>query len=123
MGTIRLFYEIQSCQDCLYSWEGYAHGFSRGHSVFEKSDVIAFAPDDLGYFIPRGERIEIDAQLKALGWHHLETCPNCSSRCLFPLRYSQESCKEIECIEVQQEDLEGSSGVWQLSPDGIKKFS
>lgn len=123
MANITLFYEVQSCQKCLYSWEGYAHGFSRGHSILEKNNTIAFAPDDLGYLVPRGEHIEIEEQLKSLGWHQLETCPRCGSRSLFPLTYSQESCKVVECIEVKREDLEGQSGIWRLSQSGIKKFA
>jgi len=123
MATLRLFREVQSCQECLFSWEGYAHGFSRGHSVLEKDDRVAFAADDLGYLIPRGEHIEIESQLKAMGWHQLECCPKCGSRKLFPLEYKDETAVEISCLEVQRGDLEKQGELWRLSADGLEKFA
>jgi hypothetical protein len=122
MFLIRLFREEQSCQKCLFSWEGYAHGCFRGHSVLEKGERIAFVADDLGYLIPRDEHIEIESQLTALGWHQLETCPQCGSRTLFPLNYKQQSAVEVPCISVNRGDLEKQGGLWRLSADALRKF-
>jgi hypothetical protein len=123
MSTLRLFREVQSCQDCLFSWEGYAHGFARGHTVLEKDGRIAFAADDLGYLIPRGDHIEIESQLTAIGWHRLECCPKCGSRKLFPLHYDSETTMDVQCIEVRREDLEKHGDWWKLSPQGLARFS
>lgn len=35
---------VLSCKDCLFSWEGHAHGFSRGHSMLTKNDRVLFIP-------------------------------------------------------------------------------
>jgi len=123
MSTLQLFREIQSCQDCLFSWEGYSHGFSRGHTVLEKGGRIVFAADDLGYLVPRGEHVEIEEQLKSLGWHQLETCPKCGSRKLFPLEYPEETLAEVECVEIQRSDLEKVNNLWQVSDDSLSKIA
>ncbi|GAB2492868.1 hypothetical protein [Arenimonas alkanexedens] len=123
MPTLRLFREVQSCQDCLFSWDGYAHGFARGHTVLEKEGRIAFAADDLGYFIPRGDHIEIESQLTAIGWHRLESCPKCGSGSLFPLHYDPKTMVDIECVEVRREDLEKNGQRWTLSPYSLVRFS
>lgn len=123
MRTIKLFREIQSCQECLFSWEGYSHGFSRGHTVFEKGSLVVFAPDDLGYLVPVGEHIEIESQLKSMGWHQMETCPKCGSRKLFPLEYSEESALEVECIEINRDDLVKGKNVWELSNSALSKLA
>lgn len=123
MGKLTLFREVQSCQDCLFSWEGYAHGFSRGHTVMEKGERVVFAPDDLGYLVPRGEHIEIESQLTGLGWHQLESCPRCGSRRLFPLEYSANSQVDVECDEVTGEDLEKRGRYWRLNQNAVKRFT
>ena len=123
MSSIRLFREVQSCQACLHSWEGHAHGFARGHTVLEKEGRIAFAADDLGYLVPRDDHLEVEAPLKALGWHQLQTCPKCGSRSLFPLACRPDSIVEVPCLSVGLEDLEKKGGAWTLSPEALRRFT
>ena len=123
MENLKLFKEVQSCQDCLFSWEGYAHGFFRSHSVLEKDGRIVFAADDLSYLVPYDEHIEIETQLKQYGWHELETCPKCKSRNLFPLEYNQKSMVEVQCFTVGKSDLVNTGKLWRLSASALEKIA
>ena len=89
----------------------------------EKGTKIVFAPDDLGYLVPRGEHVEIEGQLKSQGWHQLETCPKCGSRRLFPLEYPADTLAEVECFEVQRSDLEKADDIWKLTNEALSKIA
>ena len=123
MQTLRLFQEVQSCRDCLSSWEGFTHGFVRGHGVLRKGEQFVFAADDLGYLIPRDEHIDVETQLKSLGWHQLETCPKCGSRNLFPFQYSESTLVDVECIPIEITDLEPHNKIWTISNKALSKFA
>ena len=45
--TINLFQEHLTCKACEHSWEGFLHGFCRGHSVLQKEARVLFVPDDI----------------------------------------------------------------------------
>jgi hypothetical protein len=94
----------------------------RGHSILKKGEQIVFAADDLGYLIPRDEHIDVETQLKFLGWHELETCPKCSSRNLFPFQYSENTLIDVECISIEISDLELHNKIWTISGNALSKF-
>jgi len=119
---MKLFYEVISCKKCLYSWEGLAHGFSRGHSVLKKENDIIFIPDDLGYFFPKSAHLDFEKEIKEKGWKDLESCPKCGSKDLFPLKYDHDSMKDIECILLEKDDFEVIENEVRLSPNGLNKI-
>lgn len=123
MNAIRLFKGIQSCQDCLFSWEGLWTGFARGHTVFVRDGSAIFRADDLGvYTEPQMDSIDIEAQLIELGWFRSGTCPKCASRNLFPNEFLEVDEIEVPCICVEEGDLEQNGKLWRLSGLALLKF-
>ena len=123
MSKLKLFKEILSCKSCLYSWEGYAHGFSRGHSVLEKSGRVLFIADDIWYLFPEGTSFDIDALFFNLGWRQIESCPKCKSIDLFPPLYTQESSVDIECLSVERRDFVFANEQWVLSDTAMEIYA
>jgi len=122
MGELTLFKEILSCKKCLFSWESYAHGFSRGHSVLIKNDRILFIPDDIWYLFPDGTDFDIEKLFFKTGYRKLESCPKCHSTELFPPAYDQLTLTTVLCLEVQRNDFELKNGEWVLTPEASAKF-
>ena len=104
-GKIRLFPEVLSCRSCLYSWEGYVHGFSRGHRVLTKEKRILFIPDDLAYCFPDAANFDYSEPFKKEEWKDLETCPKCGAKNLFPPTYDQEKMEDVDCIFIEPEEI------------------
>ena len=100
-GKIKLFPEVLSSRDCLFSWEGYVHGFSRGHTVLTKEKRILFIPDDIAYCFPQAANFDYSGVFKKEGWKDLEACPRCGAQNLFPPTYDQEEMEEVECIFIE----------------------
>ena len=121
--TIKLFSETLSCTECLFSWEGYAHGFSRGHSVLTKNNQILFIPDDLAYCFPDAGNYEYGDLFRDAGWRDLESCPKCGSRKLFPPAYDPHSMTDVGCLHIDQHDLVEVAGAWSLSETGREKLN
>ncbi len=122
MRKLKLFKETLSCQDCLYSWEGLAHGFSRGHSVLIKEKKILLISDDIWYSFPKGTDFDMDSIFAKHGWRPIESCPKCLSKNIFPPIYDKTSTIEIEYIEVEYEHFEKIKSDWKLSKSGKLKF-
>jgi hypothetical protein len=122
MGKIRLFKEILSCQDCLFSWEGHAHGFSRSHSVLTKKDRVLFIPDDIWYTFPESTDFDIEALFAELGWRPIESCPKCRSKNLFPPSYDTNSMTDIECEEIKYKHFEKINADWNLTETAKAHF-
>jgi hypothetical protein len=93
---MKLFSETLSCTECLFSWEGYAHGFGRGHSVLTKNAQIILVPDDLAYCFPDAKNYEYVQLFRKDGWRDLESCHKCGSRKLFPPVYDPQSMAEVD---------------------------
>ena len=102
---IKLFHEQLSCQDCFYNWFGYAHGFSRGHSLLRKNDYIIFIADDLVYSFLEEKYIDFEEPFKKYGWQPLESCPKCKSINLFPPQYKEQSVEEVMCLIAKANDF------------------
>lgn len=122
LTTIDLFEEDLSCRDCLFNWRGFVHGFSRGHTVLEKRGTIVFIADDIGYAFPRDCDLGYVNLFTSSGWRHLESCPRCGSRNLFPPQYDQSTVKSVPCIPIEPEDLDPGVDEWSLSESGSRKI-
>lgn len=122
MGQLSLFKEILSCQNCLYSWEGYAHGFSRGHIILIKNQRLLSIADDIWYLFPNGTNFDIEAPFVELGWRPLESCPKCRSLNLFPLKYDSNKMVTVECIEIKFDYFKVINGRWGLTESANKIF-
>ncbi len=112
-----------SCQDCLFSWEGYAHGFTRGHSVLTKGDRILFIPDDIWYSFPIGTDFDIEVLFSDLGWRPLESCPKCNSKKIFPPVYDENTAETIECQTINCENFEKVNSDWKLTEVSKMNFA
>ena len=122
MGKLILFKEILSCKECLYSWEGYIHGFSRGHCVLEKKGRFTFVPDDIWYLFPEGTDFDIELIFRKLGWRSIESCPKCKSNNIFPPIYDVSTCEEVDCEIVERKDFELLAGEWSLIEKAKEKY-
>lgn len=122
MGNLRLFQETLSCRDCLYSWEGYAHGFSRGHSVLIKKARIIFIADDIWYTFPKGTDFDIEAPFIELGWRPIESCPKCGSRNLFPPAYDTKSMVDVDYEEIKFRHFQNVEMEWKLTENAKNHF-
>jgi len=123
MGELRLFKQVLSCKKCLFSWEGYAHGFSRGHSVLIRDNDILFIPDDIWYLFPKDTDFDIERLFFKIGYRGLESCPKCRSTELFPPAYDQNTLDTVNCSEVQRKDFQQENDEWVLSPEALRKYA
>jgi len=121
-GTLRLFKKHLTCKACGHVWDGFLHGFSRGHTVLQNRDRILFIPDDIVYSFAS----DFDATYPELffqrGWRDLESCPLCHSKTFEGWRYDQASMAEVPCITIDEHDLLRSEGKWALSEAGTRKI-
>lgn len=120
---MKLFCETLSCTECLFSWEGFAHGYSRGHSLLTKNAQILFVADDLAYCFPDADNHEYVQLFREEGWRDLESCPKCGSRNLSPPACDQQSVAEVDCIHIDEHDLVEEDGAWSLTESGREKIN
>jgi hypothetical protein len=85
--TIDLFREHLTCKACGHAWEGFLHGFARGHTVLQKGERVLFIPDDISYAFPSDFDFTYPELFLQRGWRDMESCPICHSRQLAGVRY------------------------------------
>ena len=121
-GTLELFKVHYSCKSCLHAWDGYAHGFARGHLVFERGQRVAFVADDIWYGLPNGTSFSIPDLLEPLGWHLLETCPRCRSANLKSDDLANSPREHVPCEDVGADSFEKVGETWSLTRDARKRL-
>lgn len=121
-NTLRLFKEHLTCKVCGHVWDGFLHGFSRGHAVLQKGDRIVFVPEDILYSFPAESDATYPELFLRRGWRDLESCPVCHCRRFEGSRYDQASMVDVPCIIIDEHDLLRSAGSWELSETGVRKI-
>jgi hypothetical protein len=111
---IELFKEIRSCQDCLYSWDGFSSGFARGHSILVKNNLLIFISDDINYQFPNNENINLDQIFRLEGFISLDECPKCKSKKLFPEINDNESKTDVKIYDVEFSDFYKKDDKWYI---------
>jgi len=123
VATIRLFRENRICDDCWFSCDTYAHGFSRGHTILIRGQECLFIPDDIWYAFPKGVQFEMTPMFAELGWRVLESCPKCGSLRLSGAKYDKDDMADLPCREVHGHDFQESNGRWDLTQEAKHRFA
>jgi len=121
-GMLELFKVRYSCKSCLRAWDGYAHGFARGHLVFERGQAAAFVADDVWYGLPKGTSFSIPDLFEPLGWHLLGTCPHCHSENMRSDDLGHSPREFVPCEVVGADSFEKLGETWRLTRDARRRL-
>lgn len=123
MGNLKLFQQLLSCQDCEFSWKGYAHGFSRGHRALSKDGRLIYIADNIWRTFPKGTAFDIESDFIELGWLPIESCPKCRSRNLSPPTYDTKIMVDVKCEEIHFAHFEKPDSEWKLTESAKTNFA
>lgn len=102
---LQLFSEVRSCKNCLFSWEGFASSFSRGHLVLSMAKKpFLFVPDDILYEFPKDIEVDFETLFEERGFLSIDRCPKCHSTELFGESCSSDSIQSVDARMVEAND-------------------
>jgi hypothetical protein len=119
---LQLFAGPRACKCCSHRWQGYSHGFARGHIVMEKGARFLLIPDDIWYCFPDGTSFDIAAIFFELGWRDIETCPVCASVRLEQFDYAKSQTEDVQFEGVEAADFCRAGDSWRLTDRAHERY-